>query len=107
MRKRLVLAAFCILALPFLFASSQNGKLTSSVPFPPVALGGRTLAGDWCQCGTPNCICDAGELPGSARPAPSNPSSGNKRVKSTAPDVDLASGVFALALAFLLLMRMR
>ncbi len=107
MRKRLVVAAFCILAVPPLFGSSQNNKLTSAAPFATVALAGRTIAGSWCACGTPDCICDPGELPASSRSAPSNTSFGGKRVKGSAPDVDVASGVFALALAFLLLMRMR
>src|SRR5947209_14249914 len=92
MKNRLVLAAFCILAFPLLFVTSQKGKLTSSAPFAPVAFAGRTIAGDWCDCHiTPGCICDPGEL--SARPAPSNPSSGSKRVKGAAPDLDVASGV--------------
>ncbi|HEY3137130.1 MAG TPA: hypothetical protein VGL29_13970 [Blastocatellia bacterium] len=105
MKKRLLLAAFCVLAVPLMFASFENGKLTSSAPFAPVALAGHTNAGDWCDCHiTPGCICDPGEQ--SARPAPSNPSSGSKRIKGSAPDLDLASGVFALALV-LLLMRMR
>lgn len=28
------------------------------------ALGGHTVAGgNWCQCGSPGCICDPGETP--------------------------------------------
>jgi hypothetical protein len=25
--------------------------------------GGHTQAGNWCNCGTPSCICDPGEQP--------------------------------------------
>src|SRR5215203_2793192 len=63
MRKRLVFAVLCILALPLLFSLPQNGKKTNPAPFATVALAGRTLAGSYCTCGCPACICDDGERP--------------------------------------------
>lgn len=33
-------------------------------------LAGHTTTGNWCECGTPGCICDPGELGGSSRPLP-------------------------------------
>ena len=108
MRKRLVFAALCILAVPALFSPSQNDKLLGAAPFATVALAGHTMAGGWCECGSSGCLCDPGELGGSSRPAPAKASSNGKGVnKSSAPDVDVASGLLALALAFLLWLRMR
>jgi hypothetical protein len=107
-RKRLVIAAACILALPLLFSAPQNGKLTNPAPFSTVALAGHTSVGNWCECGTPGCICDPGELGGSSRPAPAKASSKGKGVnQGSAPDVDVASGLLALALGLLFLLRMR
>ena len=108
MRKRLVFAALCILAVPPLFSSSQNGKLASPAPFVSVALAGHTIVGSWCECGSPGCICDPGELGGSSKPTPSKASSDRKGVnQGFAPDVDVASGLLALALGLLFLLRMR
>jgi hypothetical protein len=50
------------------FSLSMGDKLTNSTPFATVALAGHNLAGNWCDCGTPGCACDPGELGGSARP---------------------------------------
>ena len=69
MRKRIVFAALCILAVPPLFSPSQNDKLTSPAPFATVALAGRTIVGSWCECGAPGCICDPGENPVSGQSA--------------------------------------
>jgi hypothetical protein len=107
-RKRLVIAAVCILALPLLFSPSQSEKLTNSAPFSTVAFAGRTIYGNWCECGTPGCICDPGELGGSGKPVPRKASSDGKGVnQGSAPDVDVASGLLGLALGLLLLLRMR
>src|SRR5712692_6589 len=62
MRKRLVIAAVCILALPLLYSASQSDKATNPSSYATVALAGHTTAGNWCDCGTPGCICDPGEL---------------------------------------------
>lgn len=29
--------------------------------------GGHTQVGNWCDCGTPGCLCDPGENPGGNR----------------------------------------
>ena len=106
MRKRLVIAAVCILALPLLYSVSQTDKTTS--PYATVALAGHTTMGNWCDCGTPGCICAPGELGLSSKPAPPKASSDGKGVNQrSAPDVDVASGLLTLALAFLVLVRMR
>ena len=106
MRKRLVIAAACILALPLLFSPSQS--LTSPTAFSTVALAGHTNIGGWCDCGAPGCICDPGELGLRSKPAPAKASSDGKGVnQGSAPDVDVASGLLTLALGLLFLLRMR
>lgn len=62
MRTRLLLAAVCILALPLWFSASERNNATNSAPFATVAYAGHTTAGEWCGCGAPGCICDAGEI---------------------------------------------
>ena len=55
--------------LPFLVSRSQTNELKNVAPYTQIALAGHTLAagqtgyGEWCECGTENCICDAGETP--------------------------------------------
>ena len=106
MRKRLGIAAACILALPLLFSPSQN--LSDPAPFSTVALAGHTVVGAWRECVMPGCICDPGELGGSSRPAPAKVSSDGKGVnQGSAPEVDVASGLLTVALGLLFLLRMR
>lgn len=110
MRKRLVFAAFCILAVPLLFSASQNNKLITSAPFATVALAGRTIVGQWCDCGTPGCICDPGENPvGSARPiSADSPAERNPRPKAgRAAGIDFGTGAFLIGLALFMLSRLR
>jgi hypothetical protein len=77
-------------------------------PYATIALAGHTTMGNWCECGGPGCICDPGEVGGSSRPAPAKASSGSKGVnQGSTPDVDVASGLLTLALAFLFRLRMR
>jgi len=57
---------------------------------------GHNLAGGYCDCGTPGCICDTGELPLGNRAAVQNESSQGK-------SADLGSETL-LVLAVLLLM---
>jgi hypothetical protein len=113
MRKRLVFAAFCILAVPLLFSCSQNNKLVTSAPFASVAFAGRTIAGSWCECGASGCICDPGENPGgnSATPVTDKNESSDQglspiRARSHSGS-DLGTGTLVLALAFFLLARLR
>src|SRR3989442_3587831 len=61
MRKRLVVAAFCILALPLLLSPSRNNEPIASAPFGTVAYAGYPIGGQWCQCGCGECFCDPGE----------------------------------------------
>jgi hypothetical protein len=111
-RKRLVVAAVCILALPLLYPSQSEA--TNPSPYAIVALAGRTLAGGWCDCGTPGCICDPGEQPIglSARPVSErNGRSLNQDTTSGSADrrfgFDLGSGALMLALAFFVWTRFR
>ena len=60
MRRRLLIAALCMFALPLLASNSHRPEPA----FPTsVAFGGHTSAGLYCVCGTPDCICDPGEIP--------------------------------------------
>jgi hypothetical protein len=109
MKKRFVLAAACIMAFPLMFSLSQNKELNKPTPFAAVALAGRTIVGNWCQCGCFECICDADEQPfmcGQSASAASD-DAGPPVNQPSAPDVDLASGIGLLALAFLVWLRMR
>ena len=113
MRKRLVLAALCILAVPLLFSHSQNDRLTSPAPFATVALAGHTVAGTWCECGNSGCICDPGENRGgnSARPVTDNNESSDQgpspiRAHSRS-GFDFGTGTLLLALALFLWARLR
>ena len=99
MKKRLVIAAACILALPLLFSASQSDKPTAPIPYATVALAGHSIPGGWCECGTPACICDPGEI-GNLNVRPPD------QQKESAPS-DPGAGVLMLALAFFLWARLR
>src|SRR6185369_3048933 len=110
--KRFVIAAACILALPFLFSTSQS-ELTQC-PYASVAFAGRTTAGNWCECGTGGCLCDPGEQPIGqiARPVSDrNGRSTNQGATSGSVGrtlgFDLGSGALMLALAFFVWTRFR
>src|SRR6185295_13510193 len=61
-RTRLLMAVFCILALPFAFSPSKGNALSNSIPYSSVALAGHVYgSGAACECGSLNCICDPGE----------------------------------------------
>jgi hypothetical protein len=54
-RKRLLVAAICILGLPLWFSPTQGDKLYNSAPFATVALAGhQTTGGVYCECDNPN-----------------------------------------------------
>jgi hypothetical protein len=55
--------------------------------------------GGWCDCGTPGCICDSGEI-GNLNARPTD------QQKDPAP-IDPGAGVLTLALAFFLWVRLR
>ncbi|HET9530577.1 MAG TPA: hypothetical protein VFQ92_09515 [Blastocatellia bacterium] len=105
MRKRLVFAAFCILALPLLFAPSQTEQTTTSAPFATVALAGRNSLGGWCECGTAGCICDPGEEPGNGLTI--SPENDEPVDQNADQGVDPASGLMVMTLALLFWLRLR
>jgi hypothetical protein len=110
MRKRLVFAAVCILAVPSLFSSSQNDKLMGPLPFVTVAMAGHTTAGGWCECSAPGCICDPGEDPrgqSASNMSDRNGRSLNQGTTSGTVRFDFGSSALMLALAFFLWTRLR
>ena len=113
MKKRLVFAALCILAVPALFSTFQNVKLMSAAPFGTVALAGHTMAGGWCECGAPGgCICDPGEVPGGNRATPVSDDKSSDQGLSpirahSHSGSDLGTGTLLLALALFLWARLR
>jgi len=108
-----VFAAFCILAVPALFSTSQNGKLISSNPFVGIAIAGHTTAGGWCDCGPLGCFCDPGENPGgnSATPVTDKNESSDQGLTPirahSRSGFDFGTGTLLLALAFFLWARLR
>ena len=115
MRKKLLLAVVCILALPILLSTFQSESLNNSAPFATVAFAGHTGPGTWCQCGCPGCICDPGEEATLCLGNIVSSDNGPKKAKNrTAPaaempganDFDLGSGALLVALMVLMLRRM-
>jgi len=78
-------------------SSPFQSELTNQSPYATVAFAGRTLAGNWCECGEPGCICDPGELP----VGQSSQSVPDKSTQDTPHDLGSKA---LLALAVLLLM---
>ena len=112
MRKRLVFAVLCILAVPPLFSPSQNDKLTIPAPFVSVALAGHTTYGGWCECGAPGCICEPGELGNSSRALPNQTEKPSRQSASPIREhsrsgSDFGTGALMLALAFFVWTRLR
>jgi hypothetical protein len=106
-------ACLIIVAVFPLLASLTHNKSDNPVPFAAVAFAGHTTpGGEYCDCGTSNCICDPGERPGgqSNRTAPIktddslNPAA---YPASKSPGFDFGSGALMLALAFLVWTRLR
>ena len=58
--KRFVACSVLILVAPIVAAMLQPGA-NSNAPFASTAYAGHTLAGGYCECGCPGCICDPGE----------------------------------------------
>ena len=104
MRKRFVIAAFCIFALPLAFSPSQNEKSSHSPGFSTVAFAGHTNVGGKCECIEDGCICAPGEQSASSAPVSSSSDGVNQ---GAAPGADPASGILALALIALLWFRLR
>lgn len=113
MKTRLLLAAFCVLALPTCFSTTNGEKLTNSAPFATVALAGHTVLGNWCQCGCPSCLCDPGEefemCVNSANPvSDASPAPHKGRNKpGRVSELDFGSGALLMVLALFVWSRMR
>jgi len=113
-KKRLVIAAVCILALPLLLSPFPNEGLTSSAASSVVALAGHTNVGNWCECGTADCLCDPGEHPIGQRVPLVSERNGKSRNQDASsgnagrtPGFDLGSSALMLALAFFAWARFR
>ncbi len=107
MRTRLLLAAVCMLTLP-LWLSTQEGKFTNSAPFATGAYAGHTVGGEWCDCGTPGCIPDRGEICGNNNARATDDQKESILTGSAAGSaVDPGAGLLMLALAFFLWTRLR
>jgi hypothetical protein len=111
-RTRLLLAAVCIFALQLWFTASGRNKQVNSASFATVAYAGHTTGGNWCQCATPGCICDPGELGRSNRPGSdqnekaSGPGASPIREHSRS-GFDFGTGALVLALALFVWTRLR
>ena len=93
-----------ILVVPIIAASLQPGA-RSNAPFASTALAGHTLAGGYCDCGYPGCICDPGEETYSSLPENKDGQqlavSGNDTTRSSGPDVSAAALFLGTALLIL------
>ncbi|MFY9611067.1 MAG: hypothetical protein WAU45_20950 [Blastocatellia bacterium] len=80
----------------------------SSAPFATVVHAGHTVTGGWCECGTPGCIPNAGELCGNNNARAADEQKDATTTDSAAGfDVDPGAGLLMLALAFFLWTRLR
>ena len=93
--KRIFACSFLILAVPIITATLQSGA-NSNAPFASIAFAGHTVAGGYCQCGCPGCICDPGEnidmcLPGAKDTPGSDENSTSAPERSSQSDVPAAA----------------
>ncbi len=58
--KRIFACSLLILVVPIVTAMLQPDA-SSNAPFASTAFAGHTLAGGYCSCGCPGCLCDPGE----------------------------------------------
>jgi hypothetical protein len=100
--KRMFACLLLILAVPIISASLQPGA-RSNAPFASTALAGHTLAGGFCNCGYPGCICDPGEeiYPGLQEINDSQPPT-DDATQSSEPDVSAAALFFGTGLLILI-----
>src|SRR5262245_23739898 len=101
--KRLFACLLLILVVPIITAWLQPGDKGNS-PFASTALAGHTLAGGFCQCPYPGCICDPGE---EIYPLPESTESQqlpNDAARSSEPDVSAAVLFFGTGLLILIRM---
>jgi hypothetical protein len=104
-----ILACLFLMVLPPLFNFAGSTSRNGPTPFTSVALAGHILGGGWCECGSPGCICDPGEIHGlrTATPTTTQPVDENPVDRTSSSSADLGSGMLAFALALLLWFRMR
>lgn len=108
MRTKLLLAAVCILTLPLWFSTSPSDKPENAAPLAIVAYAGHTTTGDWCECGSPGCIPDLGEICGNNNARAADDQNDSAPSDSRAgSDIDPGAGVLMLALSFFLWTRLR
>lgn len=113
MIKKLSLALVCVMVVPFLFSAQGLNRPADSTPFAAVALAGRTIPlGEWCECGSCDCICDPGETPtASCLNSTAAPPSGEGETPDQGVPADASSGLgselLGFALALLIWLRMR
>lgn len=107
MRIRLLLATICIFALPMWFSPPPGKTTINSATFATVAFAGHTsMGGAYCDCGTPDCICDPGERPGMrSAMAPSDDTTPSD--VETAAGFDPGVGAMIFMLALIVTLRMR
>ena len=84
----------------------------NSAPFATVALAGHIIVGNgaWCECGSPNCMCDPGEMRVGSQPTSDQPSTDDTAALSGVradKDFDPSAGVMLFTLALFLGLRMR
>ncbi|MEW6207160.1 MAG: hypothetical protein AB1631_02255 [Acidobacteriota bacterium] len=108
MKKKLFMALFCMLVLPFICPVSQTHEATNIAPFNTVAIAGRTIMGGFCDCGCPGCICDPEEEPNCGYGLVARDSSETGSAPETGDTgFDPASSVLLVALFFLAAVRFR
>ena len=105
MNTRLLVAAVCILLLPFWFSASTRGTVKDFPGGNPVAYAGHTSTGAYCDCGGPGCFCDQGlSLEGtesvSNQRKPAKQGVTGSRGKAESVDFGQLGLLFALALLF-------
>ncbi|MGA9770141.1 MAG: hypothetical protein WBV94_13960 [Blastocatellia bacterium] len=101
--KRILACLFIMAALPLLASSVYN----SPAPFAQVAIAGHVIGGTvWCECGSSNCICDPGEIPGTNLRTPASDRDGKAAIQDASPGLDFGSGALLMALAFLVWVRL-
>lgn len=112
MRTKLTLAILCILTVPLWFSDSPPGEPGATIPVAAIAYAGHTTTGNWCECGTPGCICDPGEEQigyGATQTNDQNKKTVDQRrsMIRTRDGFDFGTGVLMLALVLLMWTRLR
>ena len=108
MKTRSLFAAVCILILPFVFSSSVNDKRTNQNQLGTVVYAGHIVAtGVWCECDTPECFCEPGEMRTNSQPALNQATNGTRSEAAATSGFDFGAGVMLITLALLLGLRMR